>query len=115
MFSVPSPKFSLHHKRGKPAVGSERQFVGASTDRLLCATVRQLGDDHARRDAALRKQNAAFKREVAQQRANGASEADVQEMLARIESVNRIVMDADQLAYLMELFREAAASSSDAR
>jgi hypothetical protein len=36
-------------------------------------------------------------------------------MLARIESVNRIVMDADQLAYLMELFREAAASSSDAR
>ena len=58
---------------------------------------------------------AAFKREVAQQRANGASEADVQEMLARIESVNRIVMDADQLAYLMELFREAAASSSDAR
>jgi len=58
---------------------------------------------------------AAFKREVAQQRPNGASEADVQEMLARIESMNRAVMDADQLAYLMELFREAAASSSDAR
>ena len=57
---------------------------------------------------------AAFKREVAQQRANGASEADVQEMLARIESVNRVVMDADQLAYLMELFREAAAESSKA-
>ena len=58
---------------------------------------------------------AEFKREVAQQRANGASEADIQEMLDRIESINRAVMDADQLAYIMELFREAAASSSDAR
>jgi hypothetical protein len=48
---------------------------------------------------------AEFKREVAQQCANGASEADIQEMLDRIESLNRPVMDADQLAYLMELFR----------
>jgi hypothetical protein len=51
---------------------------------------------------------AEFKREVAQQRANGASEADIEEMLARIESSNRSVMDADQLAYFMEQFREAA-------
>ena len=57
---------------------------------------------------------AEFKREVAQQRANGASEADIQEMLDRIKSVNRAVMDADQLAYLMELFREAAAAASEA-
>jgi hypothetical protein len=57
---------------------------------------------------------AEFKREVAEQRANGASEGDIQEMLDRIESVNRAVMDADQLAYLMELFREAAAESSKA-
>jgi hypothetical protein len=49
-----------------------------------------------------------FKREVAQQRANGASEADIEEMLDRIERANRSVMDADQLAYFMELFREAA-------
>ena len=56
---------------------------------------------------------AEFKREVAQQRANGASEVDIQEMLGRIESVNRAVMDADQLAYFMELFREAAAVSSE--
>ena len=49
-----------------------------------------------------------FKRDIAQQRANGASEADIEEMLARIESTNRSVMDADQLAYFMELFREAA-------
>jgi hypothetical protein len=56
---------------------------------------------------------AEFKREVAQQRANGASEVDIQEMLDRIESVNRAVMDADQLAYFMELFREAAAASSE--
>ena len=57
---------------------------------------------------------AEFKREVALQRANGASEADIQEMLDRIESVNRAVMDANQLAYFMELFREAAATSSQA-
>jgi hypothetical protein len=57
---------------------------------------------------------AEFKREVAEQRENGASEGDIQEMLDRIESVNRAVMDADQLAYLMELFREAAAESSKA-
>ena len=56
---------------------------------------------------------AEFKREVAQQRANGASEADIQAMLGRIESVNRAVMDADQLAYFMELFREAVAASSE--
>jgi len=56
---------------------------------------------------------AEFKREVAQQRANGASEADIREMLDRIESINRAVMDADQLAYLMGLFREAAAASSE--
>jgi hypothetical protein len=49
-----------------------------------------------------------FKREVAQQRANGATEADIEAMLDRIESVNRPVMDADQLEYFMELFREAA-------
>ena len=49
-----------------------------------------------------------FKRDIAQQRANGASEADIEEMLARIESTNRSVMDADHLAYFMELFREAA-------
>ena len=49
-----------------------------------------------------------FKRDIAQQRANGASEADIEEMLARIESTSRSVMDADQLAYFMELFREAA-------
>jgi hypothetical protein len=35
-----------------------------------------------------------FKREVAQQRANGASEVDIQKMLGRIESVNRAVMAA---------------------
>jgi hypothetical protein len=34
-------------------------------------------------------------------------------MLDRIESINRAVMDADQLAYLMGLFREAAAASSE--
>ena len=56
---------------------------------------------------------AEFKREVAQQRANGASEADIQAMLGRIESANRAVMDADQLADFMELFREAAAASSE--
>ena len=53
---------------------------------------------------------AEFKREVAQQRANGASEADIEEMLDRIERLNRAVMDADQLAYFMELFREAVAA-----
>jgi hypothetical protein len=31
-------------------------------------------------------------------------------MLDRIESVNWAVMDADQFAYFMELFREAAAA-----
>ena len=75
-------------------------------------------NDGPRRDASLRTQDARshfaeFKREVAQQRANGASEVDIQEMLGRIESVNRAVMDADQLAYFMELFREAAAASSE--
>src|SRR4029079_6713523 len=55
----PPPKFSLHHKRGKRAVGSERQSVGSSIHRLLW------------------------------------------------ESMTRAVMDADQLAYIMELFREA--------
>jgi hypothetical protein len=54
---------------------------------------------------------AEFKREVEQQRANSASEADTQEMLDRIESVNRAVVEADQLAYLLELFREAASAS----
>jgi hypothetical protein len=53
----------------------------------------------------------AFKREVALQRANGATEAEIQAMLDRIETVNRSVMDADQLAYFMELFREAARAS----
>ena len=52
-----------------------------------------------------------FKREVAHQRANGASEADIEEMLERIESTNRSVMDADQLAFCMELFREAASAA----
>jgi hypothetical protein len=53
----------------------------------------------------------AFKREVALQRANGATEAEIQAMLDRIETVNRSVIDADQLAYFMELFREAAWAS----
>jgi hypothetical protein len=54
-----------------------------------------------------------FKREVVQQRANGASEADIEAMLDRIETVNRPIMDADQLAYFMELFREAARPPSE--
>ena len=49
----------------------------------------------------------AFKQEVAEQRANGASEADIEAMLARIESLNRGSMEADQLAFFMQLFREA--------
>ena len=85
----------------------------------LVRYVRQLGttmDDEDTRRFARRMLGpivAEFKREVAQQRANGASEVDIQEMLGRIESVNRAVMDADQLAYFMELFREAAAASSE--
>ena len=51
---------------------------------------------------------AEFKREIAQQRANGASEAHIGEMLERIERTNRSVMDADQLAFCMELVRAAA-------
>ena len=49
----------------------------------------------------------AFKQEVAEQRANGASEADIEAMLARIESLNRGSMEADQLAFFMQLYREA--------
>jgi hypothetical protein len=49
-----------------------------------------------------------FKREVAQRRANGATEAEIEAMLSRIETTNRPVMDAVQLQYLMPLFREAA-------
>jgi hypothetical protein len=49
-----------------------------------------------------------FKREVAQQRANGASDADIENMLERIERTNRSVMDSDLLAFCMELFKEAA-------
>jgi hypothetical protein len=49
-----------------------------------------------------------FKREVAQRRANGATEAEIEAMLSRIETTNRPVMDADQLQYFMSLFREAA-------
>jgi hypothetical protein len=49
----------------------------------------------------------AFKQEVAEQRANGASEADIEAILARIESLNRGSMEADQLALFMQLYREA--------
>jgi hypothetical protein len=49
-----------------------------------------------------------FKREVAQRRANGATEAEIEAMLSRIETTNRPVMDADQLQYFMSLFRQAA-------
>jgi hypothetical protein len=49
-----------------------------------------------------------FKRAVAQQRANGASDADIENMLERIERTNCSVMDSDLLAFCMELFREAA-------
>ena len=49
----------------------------------------------------------AFKQEVAEQRANGASEADIEAILARIESLNRGSMEADQLAFFMQLYREA--------
>jgi hypothetical protein len=49
-----------------------------------------------------------FKREVAQRRANGATEAEIEAMLSQIETTNRPVMDADQFQYLMSLFREAA-------
>ena len=40
----------------------------------------------------------AFRQEVSEQRNGGASEADIEAMLARIESLNRISMDVDQLA-----------------
>jgi hypothetical protein len=49
-----------------------------------------------------------FRREVAQRRANGATEAEIEAMLSRIETTNRPVMEADQFQYLMSLFREAA-------
>jgi hypothetical protein len=50
----------------------------------------------------------AFSQEVAQQRSNGANEADIKAMLDRIELMNRNSMDADQLDYFMEMFKEAA-------
>jgi hypothetical protein len=40
-----------------------------------------------------------FEREVAQRRANGATEAEIEAMLSRIETTNRPVMDADQFQY----------------
>jgi len=46
--------------------------------------------------------------EVAQRRANGATEPEIEAMLRRIETTNRPLMDADQFQYLMSLFREAA-------
>ena len=51
---------------------------------------------------------AEFRREVAQLGANGANEADIEAMLARVENTNRPVMDPDQFEYFMELFRDAA-------
>jgi hypothetical protein len=42
---------------------------------------------------------AEFKREVALQRANGATDRDIEAMLERIATVNRPIMDADQLNY----------------
>jgi hypothetical protein len=39
----------------------------------------------------------------------GATEADIDAMLERVETVNRPVMAADQFQYFMELFRKAAA------
>ena len=50
----------------------------------------------------------AFRQEVSEQRNGGASEADIEAMLARIELLNRDSMDVDQLAFFMHLFREAS-------
>ena len=54
---------------------------------------------------------AEFKREVALQRANGATDRDIEAKLERIATVTRPVMDADQLNYFLDLYREAAAFS----
>ena len=54
----------------------------------------------------------AFRSEVAQQRANGAKELDIEAILARVEIANRPVMDVDQFEYLMGLFRDAARETS---
>jgi hypothetical protein len=51
---------------------------------------------------------AEFRREVAQLGANGANEADIEAMLARVENTNRPVMDPDSSSIFMELFRDAA-------
>ena len=49
----------------------------------------------------------AFKQEVAEQRANGASEADIEASWQGLKSLNRGSMEADQLAFFMQLYREA--------
>lgn len=49
-----------------------------------------------------------FAKEIALQRARGATESDIQTMLDRVEFTNRPVMDPDQFQFVMTMFREAA-------
>ena len=49
-----------------------------------------------------------LKREVAQRRAYGYPEEEIEAMLRWIETTNRPVMDADQFQFFMHLFREGA-------
>jgi len=50
----------------------------------------------------------AFAKEITAQRANGATEADIQGMLDRVETTNRPVMQPEQFQFVMTMFREAA-------
>ena len=49
-----------------------------------------------------------FAKEMASQRARGATEADIQLMLERVELTNQPVMDPDLFQFVMAMFREAA-------
>jgi hypothetical protein len=85
----PSPQFSLYQKHGKPALGSEQQFVRGVDRPPYVRYCPQLGTtmhEETRRFVSrmLHPIVAEFKREVAKHRANGASEADIQEMLYRL-------------------------------